>query len=443
VIATTRLDRLAGAAGLGYVVLAGVENMELLGAPLPGAAADDIRAAYADGTLAAVTCAAGVLSLLLYAAFAVLRSARGGARRAAALIGGIGGPALALAAIAASLPLVAGMTMTDAAVESAFELHWTLRLLAGPLMALFLLSLGSRSARLAAVPLSLAPVLPPAVAAVAFGGHALVIWLFSLRLLLPGPDIVRRAAFLMLVVAAGGVGLALLIVPGATGTFFAWGLAPESLAAFAGGVYVGSAALYAAGMRASASEARSLVAAAVVLSVSVLAITLLQIEKFDLDRLQAWAWLVLFAGFALVTAALLIRGERPARVGTPLHGSARAILAAAALALTATGIALWIDPAPLAPLGGRFAGSWSAMLGVLAGWAAIANRREQARLPGLALIALPAGALIGAARAGADPAYVAGLVLLIACGIRVLRPPARVTARRRPAPAARPRRAGS
>ena len=288
-------------------------------------------------------------------------------------------------------------------------------------MALFLFSLGSRSARAAALPLALTPVLPPAVALVAFGLHALVIWLISLQLLAGGPGFVRRAAFLMLVVAAGGVGVALLIVPGATGAFFAWQLAPESLAAFAGGVYVGSAALYAAGVRASQREARPLVAAAVLLSVSVLAITLLHLDKFDLGRLQAWAWLVLFAGFAAATIGLLVSGGRPPRDGTPLPAAARALLAIAGAALTATGIALWIDPAGLAPLGGRFAGSWSAMLGLLAGWAAVANRREDARLPALALIALPAGALLGALRTGADPAYVAALVVLIASGAAVLR----------------------
>ena len=45
---------LAGAAGLGYVIGSGIENMELLQAPLPGAGAAEIRAAYRDGALATV-----------------------------------------------------------------------------------------------------------------------------------------------------------------------------------------------------------------------------------------------------------------------------------------------------------------------------------------------------------------------------------------------------
>jgi hypothetical protein len=433
VTATARLDRFAGAAGLAYVVLAGVENMEVLGTPLPGAAAADIRAAYADRALAAVTCGAGVLSLLLYACFAAALAPRL-RRPRAALLGAVGGCGLALAGIVASAPLVlyGGAGMSDAAVESAFDLQQTLRLLAGPLMALFLLCLGSRAARWVAAPLALTPLAAAAgdhallvAALVAFGLHALVIWLVSLRLLLGAVApavLVRRAAFLMLVVAAAMVGLALLIVPGSTATFFAWGLAPESLATFAGGVYVGAAALYAAGLRASRQEARALVAAAVVLSVSVLAITLVHLDKFDLGRLQAWAWLALFAGFALTTTALLVVERRPVHDGTALPRSTRALLAAVAGALAGVGIGLWIDPGGLAPLGGRFAGSWAVMLGFVAGWAAVVNRREETRLPALALIVLPAGALLAAARSmDADPAYVAGLVLLIVCGAAVLR----------------------
>jgi hypothetical protein len=78
------------------------------------------------------------------------------------------------------------------------------------------------------------------------------------------------------------------------------------------------------------------------------------------------------------------------------------------------------DPAAfeLPPLGGRFAGSWTVMLAVLSGWAAVRNRAEEARLPALALVALPLGALAAAARTGTgDPAYVAALVALALAGV--------------------------
>src|SRR5215207_10114764 len=164
----------AGAAALSYVIAAGVENMELLQAPLPGAAAAAIRAAYADGALAAALAPR-------------LRMPR------AALACAVAGPALALAGIVASAPLVldGGAGLSDAEVRWAFELQQTLRLLAGPPMALFLLAIGvsqilpgalARLARAVALPLALTPLALVggtlyAAAMVALGLHALCIWL--------------------------------------------------------------------------------------------------------------------------------------------------------------------------------------------------------------------------------------------------------------------------
>ena len=414
-----RLRLLAGAAGLGYVVAAAVENMEALGAPLLGASDAEIRAAHADEALGIVTSVAGALSLALYLVFA-LALRRGWAAAA------IAGAALAFAGVVANAVVVAGGD------PWLYELMLYLRYAAGPFMALFIVMASvpplRRLALVIAVPLALTPVaitgwlqIP---AALAFSAHALWIWLASLWLLfggLPRAELVRRAAFLMLVVAAGAVGLALLIVPEATGSFFAWTLAPSPLAAFAGGVYVGSAVVYAVGIRAAA--ARSLVVAAVVLSISVLTVTLVHLEVFDLHRLQAWAWLVLFAGFAAVTTALAF-GRYPRRPSGPLPAATRGVFAVSATGLAVAGVALWADPGAfdLPPLGGRFAGSWTVMLAVLTAWPAVTNRRAEAVLPALALIALPAGALVAAARVGvADPVYLAALVTLLAAGVVVQR----------------------
>jgi hypothetical protein len=262
---------------------------------------------------------------------------------------------------------------------------------------------------------------------------------------------VRRAAFLMLALAAGAVGLALIAVPGATATYFSWPLAPEPLAAFAGGVYVASAAVYAAGIRAPWAQVRGLLAGAVVLSVSVLAITLVHLDAFDLSRAQAWAWLVLFAGFAATTGILLFLRRGCAGCGPALDRGVRAALAAAGVGLAAAGAALWIypvgvsaaGPAALTALGARFAGCWIVLLGVLAGWAAAAGRADEARLPALALVALPAGALAAALRTGTtDGAYLAALGALMALGATVaLRArPATVPARGSALPARAPAR---
>ena len=119
------MRRITGAAALAYVVLAAIENMELLGLPGLGAPASEIRAAYADTALGVVTVSAGALSLLAYVVFAATL----GARRLWPAFAGAG---LAGAGVAAAALLVAG---GDA---SLFDLQLQLRYLAGPLMGLFL-----------------------------------------------------------------------------------------------------------------------------------------------------------------------------------------------------------------------------------------------------------------------------------------------------------------
>jgi hypothetical protein len=103
--------------------------------------------------------------------------------------------------------------------------------------------------------------------------------------------------------------------------------------------------------------------------------------------------------------------------------------------LGALALALWVGPtAPddaspfhLPPLGGRFAGSWVALLAVLAGWGALRGRVEEARLSVLALVTLPAAALVAALRtisdlkpAGTAAAYIGALAMLLVTGLLLL-----------------------
>jgi hypothetical protein len=64
------------------------------------------------------------------------------------------------------------------------------------------------------------------------------------------------------------------------------------------------------------------------------------------------------------------------------------------------------------------------LVAVLAGWAAVRNRAEEARFSALALVALPAGALVAALRTLSDleapGGYVAVLVVLIGLGAALL-----------------------
>ena len=157
-------------------------------------------------------------------------------------------------------------------------------------------------------------------------------------------------------------------------------------------MYVGSAVLYAVALPRPWREVRGLVAGAVVLSVSVLIVTLTHLDQFDFDRLQAWAWVVLFAGFSAVTLWLLVAGgeQDDAVASEPLPGWVRSALALVSALLALLAFALWIDPTgvsdgspfTLSPLGGRFAGSWIALLAVLTGWAAARNTKEEAWLLG-------------------------------------------------------------
>jgi hypothetical protein len=409
------MRRATGAAALGYVVLAAIENMGLLVAPGLGASHAGVRAAYADTALVVVTTAAGALSLACYVAFAALLAPR-------RLLVALAGALLAGAGVVLVALLVAG---GDPAL---YDASLTLRYLAGPLMAVFLVGAAGampRPLRLAApavaLPLALTPLALASFelgAQLAFAAHAGWIWAAGLWLAVGGAGFVRRAAFLMLVVAAGLVGIALLAVPSASGAFFAWGLEPAAVAAFAGGVYVGSALVYAAGLRASRRHAQPLVVAAVVLSVLVLAATFVHLEVFDFDRLQAWAWVALFAAFGATTTALAVTGPWRRAPGAELPALARGLLAAVAAALLVAAVALWIDPGAydLPPLGGRFAGSWAAMLATLAAWPAVRGRRDEARLPVLALVALPTGALVAALRTlgEPDPRYLAALLVLLA-----------------------------
>ncbi len=464
----TRLRRVAGATGFGYVVASGVENMNVLQAPAVGDPGSRVLLAFADQGVAWVTFTAGVLALPLYGIFAaslltLCRTREPGTRAwsRVGLVGAAAGVLLALAALAVTLPLTAGYGpgMAEESVGALYRLQVSLRQIAGGFTGLFVFCAAVAASRSGTIPawtarpgMVIGVLLAPAPLAVAAQGpwaqtavlavfvlH--VVWIFAVSLwVLPITDgtpveAVRRSAFLVLAVAAGLVGAALIAVPGAAGAFFSWSLEPAPLAAYAGGAYVGSAAVYAAGLNRPANEARPLIAGAVVLSVSVLTITLLHLDRFDLGRLQAIAWVVLFAVFSAVTIGLAAATRRSVGESPPLTPSARTLLIVAATVLGVLAVPLWVSPQalasawpyPLPVLGGRFAGSWVALLATVLAWAALRNRRDEARLPAVALITLPAGVLLGSVRTLADlPSYgtALGYLLplagLIAIGVVVL-----------------------
>ena len=279
-----------------------------------------------------VCCAAGVFALLAYVAFAIAlyRLMRRG--------GGMGArrphrrdrrTVIAVVGLTANANLIARVgELSDSNVRDLFELYVNARIVSGVMVALFLAGFGIAARRTGelprplasfacglAIPLALAPIAAITESAalrlavtLAFSCQSL--WIFAVSTwLLFGREspatLVRRTAFLLLVLAAGLIGLALIAAPGATGSFFSWGSGRSRWPRSRRRVRR-SRDRVRMGLMRPWYEVRGLVVGAVVLSVSVFVSTLVHLELFDLDRLQAWAWLVLFAGFSAVTIGLLV-----------------------------------------------------------------------------------------------------------------------------------------
>jgi hypothetical protein len=452
--------------GLGYIVGVSIENMDVLGSPTLSSSVEAIRHHYADRALGTISSVAGALSLMAYVAFVAVLCAwlRERERRVepwgtVALLGGIGGATIAAVGLSASSILVAGggAGLGDDAIRVFYDFSLGARIVSGMFVALFLAGVGAAARRsralpsplpqaavVIAAPLTLAPLAafdhqPGLELAIAISFAAQACWIFLTSMWLTLADgssplsFLRRAAFVLLAIAAGLVGIALLAAPAASGTFFAWALRPQPMAAFAGGVYVGSAAGYALALPRSSREVRGLVLGAVVLSVSVFIVTIVHADKFNFSRLQAVMWVLLFAAFSLVTTILFLfdRGEDAERERR-LPGSARAVFATVAIAAAALALALWIHPTglshsspfKLSALGGGFAGCWVALLATVCGWAAIRNRPDEARPAAYLLACLPAGALLAGLRTidklHPAAAYVAVLALLVSLGVAAI-----------------------
>ncbi len=245
------------------------------------------------------------------------------------------------------------------------------------------------------------------------------------------PSGIRLARVLSALVAAaaGLVGVAMLVSPDATGSFFSWDLGSAPLAALVGGCYVASAAIFGwAAFREPWSSLRPLCIAVFGLSVPTLLATSQHLAVFDFGRWQAIAWVGLFLGSVAFFGLTLAITRSPIPSGGPVvRDAGRVALATVAAAYALLAVVLWVRPEAVAelgpidagPLGLRFVGSWAAFLALLAAGVVVRPRWAESRLALAALVTWPLVALavalphLDALRAGAPTwVYLAALPVL-------------------------------
>jgi hypothetical protein len=210
---------------------------------------------------------------------------------------------------------------------------------------------------------------------------------------------------------AGFAGLALiagfLLFPLAeeTDRFFSWDIAPPLTAAFLGAAYWAAFVLIGwSARRDTWEEVLPALLPVTVIAAGLLAATLIHLDKFDLDSLFGWFWLVVYCTVPLALAFLVRRQlavppGQAAVTATPVPGVLLVTLAVQALVMAAIGVVLWVSPAsadtiwpwPLTPLTARAVGTFLIGFAAAAGFAAFDNRVE--RLRGAAYAYATLGAL--------------------------------------------------
>ena len=175
------------------------------------------------------------------------------------------------------------------------------------------------------------------------------------------------------------LGLSLFVFPSETSTLFAWTIQPPLTAAFLGASYWASTTLAATcALERDWVRGRAFAVPYLIAGVVLLVVTLVHIDRFHMDAVTGWAWLILYAIFPPAVVAILLRqvrvpGEDPPRdapmprallAGHALVGGALALLGAALVIAPADAASLW--PWTITPLTGRAIGTFVLAQGALA-----------------------------------------------------------------------------
>jgi hypothetical protein len=191
---------------------------------------------------------------------------------------------------------------------------------------------------------------------------------------------VVRLGLAVLAVALIVVGLPVVVAPGSTGRFFAWTMDVPLTAAFLGACYW-TAALFTflAARERVWARTRAVMPGILVAGTLILVATLIHLDKFVMETVRGWVWVILYAGLA--PGVLLLLALQRRQPGTdppvlcPIERGAAVAVALGAAALMLTGAALYAFPAtaagwwpwPLTDLTARMVGAWLAAIGVTLG----------------------------------------------------------------------------
>ncbi len=216
------------------------------------------------------------------------------------------------------------------------------------------------------------------------------------------------AAFAGLALIAGFL---LFPLAAETDRFFSWPIQPPLTAAFLGAAYWAAFVLIGwSATRTTWEEVLPTLVPVMAIAVLLLAATLIHLDKFDLDSLFGWFWLVVYCtvpfGLALLIWRQLQVPREPGGLGaTPIPAVLRGALGIHALVMGIIGSVLWASPSSgdtiwpwaLTPLTARAVGSFLIGFAAAAGFAALDNRVERLRGAAYAYGTLGALELLAAA----------------------------------------------
>jgi hypothetical protein len=212
------------------------------------------------------------------------------------------------------------------------------------------------------------------------------------------------------------IGLPLVVLSGETDTYFSWTIQPPLTAAFLGACYWGSCVLVLlSAQRPAWAHARVVLPGIVVAGCFLLLATLLHLDRFHMDAVTGWVWLVLYVLLPPAALVLFLRqrgvpGSEPRRRNPMPRWAVLGLTAQAVLLLTA-GAALFVVPNDaavlwpwtLTPLTARATGAWLMAISASAFHAAWEADWERIRAGMLGYAAIAVLQLIAIARFADTP----------------------------------------